>query len=252
MTIDRNTLYITGAGVSAASGIPTYRTDGGIWVESSEHYTPQQMATRKMFHERPITFLKWVYKQHCLYKSAKPNSVHHWLADKNLITQNVDCLDEKAGNEDYIAIHGKTSKMSLYWSENKLPREALVQKDIPWHQVDEHRLEESLTEIFKIPSSMTPKKRVSYKPVLLLFDELYTELFRESRARQRIERAKKVVFLGTSFSVSFPSYALEDAIKNHKEIEIVDPLPLDLDKYEQSFTHHRMTAHEYIEKLSNR
>jgi len=169
-----------------------------------------------------------------------------------LITQNVDCLDEKAGNVDYIAIHGKTTKMSLYWSENKLPPKALIQTDIPWHEVDENKLEESLIEIFQIPSSMTPKKRVSYKPVLLLFDEYYTELFQNSRARQRIERAKKIVFLGTSFSVSSPLYALEEAIKSHKEIEIVDPLPLDLEMYEQSFTHHKMTAQEYIERFGDR
>ena len=57
-----NTLYITGAGVSADSGIPTFRGEDGFWTVGSKNYTPQQMATRQMYIAKPDEFLLWYYK----------------------------------------------------------------------------------------------------------------------------------------------------------------------------------------------
>ena len=93
-----NTLYITGAGVSAASGIPTFRGRDGFWTIGSVNYTPQEMATRHMYQTQPIEFLSWYYHRFATYRNHGPNEVHQWLADKNLITQNIDGLDGKAGN----------------------------------------------------------------------------------------------------------------------------------------------------------
>ena len=55
-----DTLYITGAGVSAASGIPTFRGRDGFWTIGSRHYTPQEMATRAMYRNDPMQFLRLV------------------------------------------------------------------------------------------------------------------------------------------------------------------------------------------------
>ena len=100
------TLYITGAGVSSDSGIPTFRGADGFWTIGSENYTPQEMATRYMYVNNPEQFLLWYFKRFAKYRNAEPNDVHRWLADKNLITQNIDGLDGKAGNTSYIPIHG--------------------------------------------------------------------------------------------------------------------------------------------------
>jgi len=100
-----NTLFITGAGVSAESGIPTFRGKDGFWTIGSRNYTPMEMATRAMYQQRPEEFLAWYYHRFATYRHHGPNDVHHWLADKNLITQNIDGLDGKAGNQDYIAMH---------------------------------------------------------------------------------------------------------------------------------------------------
>ena len=51
---EMETLYITGAGVSAASGIPTFRGQDGFWTIGSRHYTPQEMATRAMYRNDPM------------------------------------------------------------------------------------------------------------------------------------------------------------------------------------------------------
>ena len=97
MMIDE--LYITGAGVSASSGIPTFRGNDGFWTVGSVNYTPQEMATRSMYENYPADFLLWYFKRFIALKNIKPNKTHYWLSNKRLITQNIDGLDFKAGNK---------------------------------------------------------------------------------------------------------------------------------------------------------
>ena len=123
-----NTLYITGAGVSAESGIPTFRGEDGYWTFGSKNYTPQEMATRHMYQNHSLEFLKWYYQRFATYRNYGPNSVHHWLADKNLITQNIDGLDGKAGNQHYIAIHGRLDKVTRFHEQGEYVK--LI--DAPW------------------------------------------------------------------------------------------------------------------------
>ena len=85
-----NILYITGAGVSAESGIPTFRGRDGFWTVGSENYTPQEMATRQMYLSHPGEFLLWYFKRFASYRHIKPNTFHSWLSSKKLLTQNID------------------------------------------------------------------------------------------------------------------------------------------------------------------
>lgn len=241
MTKPADTLYITGAGVSAESGIPTFRGNDGFWTIGSRHYTPQEMATRSMYERDPMQFLRWYYHRFAIYRDHGPNAVHHWLADKNLITQNVDGLDGKAGNLNYIAIHGRLDQMTLFHDQDEAH---LVQtRPTPWHEVDETRLDESLREIFCIDGK--PRMNHSYKPYVLLFDEFYTELYRIGEARRRMLEAERMVFMGTSFSVNITAMALEIAVTRQIPVEIVDPQPVQL-PYANT-VYHRMTAGEYVE-----
>ena len=144
LVLDESVLYITGAGVSAESGIPTFRGEDGFWTIGSRNYTPQEMATRRMYATRPLEFLKWYYQRFVTYRHHGPNDVHRWLADKNLITQNIDGLDGKAGNPNYIAIHGRIDKMTLFHRQGE-PVKVL---DAPWDDVDESGLDTSLFEPF--------------------------------------------------------------------------------------------------------
>ena len=133
MNNENKNLYITGAGVSAESGIPTFRGNDGYWTVGSVNYTPQEMATRDMYQQHPDEFLFWYYKRFASYRHISPNIVHSWLSDKKLITQNVDGLDGKAGNTNYIPIHGRLDKALTYHNmENIVP---LI--DAPWDLVAE-------------------------------------------------------------------------------------------------------------------
>lgn len=238
-----NTLYITGAGVSAESGIPTFRGKDGFWTIGSKNYTPQEMATRRMYENNPIEFLSWYYSRFATYRHHGPNDVHYWLADKNLITQNIDGLDGKAGNKHFIAIHGRLDQMTIYGDQGNEPPPIAT----PWDDVDSNHLTESLLTLFNIDqNTQRPCIGLSYKPYVLLFDEYYTELYRISEAQQRMLDADRIIFMGTSFSVNITQMALEIAISKNTPIEVVDPNPVNIPHLH--VTYHKMTALEYVQK----
>ncbi|MBH0048398.1 sirtuin [Pseudoalteromonas sp. NZS71] len=235
-----NTLYITGAGVSAASGIPTFRGEDGYWTIGSKNYTPMEMATRAMYQNAPKEFLAWYYHRFAAYRNHGPNDVHHWLSDKNLITQNIDGLDGKAGNKNYIAIHGRLDQMTLFHEQG----EPVTPLATPWDSVEESRLQESLFELFNI-QNQTPVLNHSFKPFVLLFDEYYTELYRITEAQQRMLNADKIVFMGTSFSVNITQMAIEIARNYDIPVEVVDPEPAHI--LHANVTYKKMNALDYIQ-----
>ena len=241
-------LYITGAGVSASSGIPTFRGNDGFWTVGSVNYTPQEMATRSMYENNPADFLLWYFKRFASYRNVKPNAAHYWLADKKLITQNIDGLDGKAGNKDYISIHGRLDKVVCYKNE----MEEQVPFDANWNEIDlslnpsDQVLKKQLLKKFKIKfynNRFIPQEGISLKPYVLLFDEIYTDLYRISEAEHWMNDAKKIIFIGTSFSVNITSIALRIAISRGIEVEIVDPNPIKIN-YDK-VNYHQMNAEDY-------
>ena len=249
MSLNTDTLYITGAGVSSESGIPTFRGEDGFWTVGSINYTPLEMATREMYMNNPDEFLLWYYKRFAAYREAQPNSVHKWLKNKNLITQNIDGLDGKAGNCHYIPIHGRLDKVTKFHEQGQI----MSLLDAPWddvaklscEEVGDKKLKKILLEAFKISKqTLKPEFNHSLKPFVLLFDEFYTELYRLSEAEQRMHSARRVVFIGTSLSVNITNIALQTAINNSAKIDIVDPHPADLGY--KNISYHKMTAKEYI------
>ena len=246
----KDQLFITGAGVSAESGIPTFRGEDGFWTIGSVNYTPQEMATRQMYREKPADFLLWYFKRFAEYRHVRPNKVHEWLSKKRLITQNIDGLDSKAGNSDYISIHGRLDKVTLFGNIEK-PLELI---SAPWEEVEDQIgpccsdtvLKNLLLDAFRISrTTLRPEEDVSLKPFVLLFDEYYTEMYRMSDALEWLHRADTMIFMGTSFSVGITSIALEIAQKNNIDLHIVDPVPIDLGV--RGAKYHSMTATEFIE-----
>ena len=226
-------LYITGAGVSAESGIPTFRGEDGYWTIGSANYTPQEMATRRMYLCQPDEFLLWYFKRFAKYRNIRPNSVHKWLSNKNLITQNIDGLDDKAGNKTFIPIHGSIDKVTLFESEDLIPD----LKHAPWQEIQtqweknqsEQYLKKILLDAFKISAkTLSPEPNISLKPFVLLFDEYYTDLYKISKAEQMFKEATNFIFMGTSFSVNITNMALQNAIKRRCSVTIIDPKPINL------------------------
>lgn len=100
--------YLTGAGVSTHSGIPDYRSKGGIYDGVS--MAPEQILSDDTLYHAPAQFHDFVMKN-MYFPDAKPNLIHQKIAqscNKNgqLVTQNVDGLDKKAGNQHVVEFHG--------------------------------------------------------------------------------------------------------------------------------------------------
>ena len=244
----KDELYITGAGVSAGSGIPTFRGHDGFWTVGSVNYTPQEMATRSMYENNPADFLLWYFKRFASYRNVKPNLAHFWLADKKLITQNIDGLDGKAGNKNYISIHGRLDKVVYYKNE----MEEQEPFDANWNDIDlssdqsDELLKKKLLEKFNINyfnDRFIPQKGVSLKPYVLLFDEIYTDLYRISEAEDWMNKAQKIIFIGTSFSVNITSIALKIAMSRGINVDVVDPNPIKIN-YDK-VNYYQMNAEEY-------
>ena len=149
------------------------------------------MATRQMYLSYPEEFLLWYYQRFASYRHVQPNEVHHWLSDKNLITQNIDGLDDKAGNHTYIPIQGRLDKVSVL-HEKGMPGSI---EDAPWEEIarsfaqsdDEVYVKAILLDAFRIlRKTLAPESMVSLKVFVLLFAEYYTEIYRISEAEQRM------------------------------------------------------------------
>ncbi len=108
---------LTGAGVSAASGVPTFRGPGGLWRD----FRPEELATPEAFARDPKTVWEWYDWRRQLVARCRPNRAHEVLAlwsrryeDFALVTQNVDGLHERAGTQNVIRFHGSLWEVSCW------------------------------------------------------------------------------------------------------------------------------------------
>ena len=104
---------LTGAGVSAESGVPTFRDPGGIW----EKFKPEQLANFEAFMSDPDFVWSWYQHRREIMRDVKPNPGHYALAEMekyfavfNLITQNIDNLHHRAGSKKVIELHGNIER----------------------------------------------------------------------------------------------------------------------------------------------
>ncbi len=101
----RSVVVFTGAGVSADSGIPTFRGPGGLW----RNFRPEELATPEAFRRDPKLVWEWYEWRRGLIRDAQPNAAHEAVArlpDAVVVTQNVDDLHARAGARDVVELHG--------------------------------------------------------------------------------------------------------------------------------------------------
>ena len=108
-------VVLTGAGMSAESGVPTFRdAQTGLWAK----FDPQQLATEEAFRANPPMVWEWYAFRRQMIAKVEPNAGHRALAEfgrrhpgrLTLITQNVDGLHQRAGSEDVVALHGNIAE----------------------------------------------------------------------------------------------------------------------------------------------
>jgi NAD-dependent deacetylase len=120
---------LTGAGISAESGIPTFRGEGGLW----RNYRPEELATPEAFARDPRLVWEWYNWRRELISKAAPNAAHKALVEIEkrkphftLITQNVDGLHDLAGSGRVLKLHGDIWRMRCTacradWPDRRAP-----------------------------------------------------------------------------------------------------------------------------------
>ncbi len=198
---------LTGAGVSAESGIPTFRGKEGYWTIGAREYHPQELATREAFEQMPWSVWAWYLYRRGVCQRASPNAGHHALArlatalpDRfALVTQNVDGLHRRAGSPDArtFPIHGDISQMrcAAECAHERWP--------IPDDVGDPGRSGE-------VPPDWQarlacPRCGGPARPHILWFDEYYDEpRFHLDTVRAVARRAALLLIVGTSASTTLP------------------------------------------------
>lgn len=115
-------VVLSGAGISAESGLKTFRDSDGLW----ENYSIEEVATIQAWHKNPALVLRFYNERRAGAMAAEPNQAHFLLADLQdyfdvqIITQNIDNLHEKAGSKKVLHLHGEITKMRSVKDPNKL------------------------------------------------------------------------------------------------------------------------------------
>ena len=107
----RNIVILTGAGVSAESGIDTFRTAGGLW----ERYKPEEVATPEAFARDPDLVLGFYDMRRAAIQDRQPNAAHfalgrldaEWAGELLIVTQNIDDLHERGGGKRVLHMYGE-------------------------------------------------------------------------------------------------------------------------------------------------
>ncbi len=204
-----NITVLTGAGVSAGSGIPTFRGPEGFWTVGSREYHPQEIATFSMFARDPESVWVWYLYRMGMCKKATPNAGHEALARLDsilgdrftLITQNVDNLHIRAGSSESrtFEIHGNIFKTrcASACSEGIFP--------LP-EDLSPKRRGEALTDKEK-RSLRCPSCGGWLRPHVLWFDETYNErYFRFESAIHVAENTRLLITVGTTGATTLPNH----------------------------------------------
>lgn len=220
-------VVLTGAGMSADSGLQTFRDSDGLW----EGYDVSKVATVQGWREDPATVLDFYNKRRKQAYEAQPNEGHKALAeleeefDVTIITQNVDSLHERAGSTDVLHLHGELSKV------RSVDDPSLI-KDIGGDSIELGDKAEDGAQL---------------RPHVVWFGEMVPNM---EKAARIVPRADILIIIGTSLVV-YPAAGLTDYAESGIPKYIIDPANPEL--YDNSgWEHIKERAAVGTPKLVNR
>jgi len=221
---------LTGAGVSAESGLGTYRDNGGLW----DNYDPMEVASIQGWYKNRKLVLDFYNMQRAKLKDTKPNAAHLAIAalekdyDVTVITQNVDNLHEKAGSTKVIHLHGEATKVR---PENGVYDDTFSEREV----IDVGYEAVHLGD--KAPNGC------QLRPHIVFFGESVPKI---EPAIDVVAAADILLIVGTSMQV-YPAAGLYRYAKPDTPIYVVDPADLPL--YDKRITHIKDVATKGMERF---
>jgi len=193
-------VVLTGAGISAESGLQTFRDSGGLW----EGYRVEDVCTPEAFARSPQTVIDFYNARRRAAAAAEPNAAHFALADLEraydvqIITQNVDDLHERAGSGKVLHLHGELNKLRSTVDENEI---------LPWQG------DQTLAD--------RDSRGYPLRPHIVWFGEAVPLI---EEAIRLVEAADTVIVVGTSLKV-YPAASLLHYARFGVPVYLIDPKP---------------------------
>ena len=220
----KNLVVLTGAGISAESGIKTFRDSGGLW----EGHDIMEVASPQGFNKNPELVLDFYNKRRKQLLDVKPNKAHKILAELQelfnvqIITQNVDDLHERAGSKQILHLHGELLKVRSTIDENIIYN---WKKDLNIGDLCE--------------------KKSQLRPHIVWFGEAVPMI---EKAIEITQNATIFVVIGTSMQV-YPAASLIQYVPKNAPIYYIDPNPNNIKNPYNNITVIKDKATKGVEKL---
>lgn len=200
----KNLVVLTGAGMSAESGISTFRDSDGLW----ERYPVEQVATPEGYAANPKLVIDFYNERRKQLLEVKPNRGHELLAELEqnfnvtIITQNVDNLHERAGSTHVVHLHGELTKVTSSYQPN-----------------NPNYIKELKPEQYEVKMGDTAEDGSQLRPFIVWFGEAVPMI---ETAIHYTEQADIFVIIGTSLNV-YPAAGLLNYVTYGVPVYLIDP-----------------------------
>jgi NAD-dependent deacetylase len=224
MSAREKVVILSGSGLSAESGLPTFRDAAGLW----NTYSWVELASPEGWASRPELVLAFYNERRAKAWKAEPNAAHRAIAaleskyEVIVVTQNVDALHERAGSKNVLHVHGELAYARGTGRSRKR------------YKIDDSPIE----------PGQKCEEGTQLRPDIVWFDE---ETQHMEKARQHIAAADKVLVVGTSLTV-YPAAGLVDAARDDSERVLVS---LEMDEIPRGFRYLQGKATEMVPSLAD-
>lgn len=197
-------VILSGAGISAESGISTFRDAGGLW----DKYPVEQVATPEGYAANPALVIRFYNERRKQLLNVEPNKAHRIIADLeqnyqvSVITQNIDNLHERAGSSHVIHLHGELTKVTSSLNPN-----------------DSKLIKELKPKEYEVKMGDLADDGSQLRPFIVWFGEAVPEI---ERAIDEVMQADIFVIIGTSMNV-YPAAGLINYVPQGAPIYLIDP-----------------------------
>lgn len=204
----KNLVILSGAGMSAESGISTFRDAGGLW----DKYPVMQVASAEGYVRDPELVINFYNERRKQLLDVEPNAGHIGLAELEkdfnvtVVTQNVDNLHERAGSTRIIHLHGELTKVC----SSRDPYNPRYVKELK-------------PEEYEVKMGDKAGDGSQLRPFIVWFGEAVSEI---ETAVDYVEKADIFVIIGTSMNV-YPAAGLLNYVPRTAEVYLIDPKPVD-------------------------